>query len=516
MPKWIHDRAQHIRQKNPGMPESQAWAIATQQSHAAGKTPVGYGTSEGRKTAKKKYDKPKKSYTQTADPSSKNKTSTIDLSLLKGFSDEMKKEAGTELLPPPRSDRRGNLDGDDEMKTKLAGHLPLQEAIARTIEEAREKMKLAAEDCDDGKAKKLLKFEKKEHGHIPSVKEEEAEYEKKSSAIDPANPEDIEKLASALEYIAGEFEKDADSIDNGGEKPQGGQQLPTQSPTGGTQPYKKNGSKKHSVPMSTGMQTGETSGDSKTQVPNDHARAPGGTGAKMPANILRKMGGVAALKGEVEKQAALKEEAVKTIKSVGNAAGEALKAGRQQAGIYYRGAKTWAQRNPAKATAMAAAPVGFAAGRLSKKKEGADPVAYILGKIAESQKSASVENGAESKQGGEQLSNTAPVPSNPGRQLIASNAAPKAATKREAKAPRKAELAQVLTEPAMSAKTDSKVNENLRNAAKGGVKIAAARAFLQKIAEEGCTCDSAGNCRHCTMMAKASTVRETVGSEATA
>ena len=90
------------------MPEGQAWAIATQQSHAAGKTPAGYGTAEGRKTAKKKYDKPKSDYTQTADPSIKDKTSQIDLSLLKGFSDEMKKIAGTELLPPPRSDLRGN------------------------------------------------------------------------------------------------------------------------------------------------------------------------------------------------------------------------------------------------------------------------------------------------------------------------------------------------------------------------------------------------------------------------
>jgi hypothetical protein len=31
MPKWIHDRAKHIRAKNPDMPESESWAIATNQ-----------------------------------------------------------------------------------------------------------------------------------------------------------------------------------------------------------------------------------------------------------------------------------------------------------------------------------------------------------------------------------------------------------------------------------------------------------------------------------------------------
>src|SRR5262245_25065829 len=41
------------------MPESMAFGIATQQSHAVGKTPKGYGTAAGRRTAKKKYERPK-------------------------------------------------------------------------------------------------------------------------------------------------------------------------------------------------------------------------------------------------------------------------------------------------------------------------------------------------------------------------------------------------------------------------------------------------------------------------
>lgn len=58
MPKFIHDRAQHIMDKNPSMSESEAWAVATQQSHALGKSPKGYGTDEGKRVAKKKYSTP--------------------------------------------------------------------------------------------------------------------------------------------------------------------------------------------------------------------------------------------------------------------------------------------------------------------------------------------------------------------------------------------------------------------------------------------------------------------------
>jgi hypothetical protein len=67
MPQWIHDRAGHIQAKNPSMPESEAWAIATQQSHALGKSPKGYGTAEGHHEAKAKYDTPSDDK-KTADP----------------------------------------------------------------------------------------------------------------------------------------------------------------------------------------------------------------------------------------------------------------------------------------------------------------------------------------------------------------------------------------------------------------------------------------------------------------
>ena len=58
MPAWIHNRAERILRKNPNMDEGEAFAIATQQAHALGKSPKGYGTSEGRAEAHRKYRTP--------------------------------------------------------------------------------------------------------------------------------------------------------------------------------------------------------------------------------------------------------------------------------------------------------------------------------------------------------------------------------------------------------------------------------------------------------------------------
>lgn len=411
------------------------------------------------------------------------------------------------------------------MKTKLAGHLPLQDAIARTITEAREKMKLAAEEKEeksekkDEKVKKLLKFEKKEHGHIPSEKEEKEECaEKTSSVIDASDPDEVEKLAAALDEMA---EKIADYHELGGESRQGGQTLAVQSPTGGTQPYKKDSSKAHNVPTSTGMIATKDNPGAKTAVPTDDHRAPGGNGAKYPAKGVLKTGGVTALRAVVaaeaeEKTAGKVTDALKSFGGKARAAGgrvaELLKGGKKgeigemagkRAGNSFKGFRQMTGE-AAKSTAARAVVAGGAAlgakKALGKKKE-SSAVDYILGKIA------TVENGGESRQGGEQLSNTAPVPSNAGRELIRNKDGIKNVTKAQAKSPRKKELAEVLTEPAMSAAHDSKVNENLRNASKGGVKIAAARAFLQKIAEEGCKCEGAGECRHCKMQEKTAALR---------
>lgn len=84
MPKWIHDRAEHLLAKNPNMPKSMAFAVATQQSHSLGKSPKGYGTDEGRSTAKAKYDTPKDDK-KTANPGglSSKKMAHVHLHLVK-------------------------------------------------------------------------------------------------------------------------------------------------------------------------------------------------------------------------------------------------------------------------------------------------------------------------------------------------------------------------------------------------------------------------------------------------
>ena len=73
--KWIHDRAHRILSKGDLQDrhgddaKSVAYAIATQQAHKMGKTPKkkgGYGTREGRMTAKAKYPQPRKEYRKTA------------------------------------------------------------------------------------------------------------------------------------------------------------------------------------------------------------------------------------------------------------------------------------------------------------------------------------------------------------------------------------------------------------------------------------------------------------------
>lgn len=379
------------------------------------------------------------------------------------------------------------------LRTKLAGtYMPLQEAVARTIEEARERMKLAASEKDEKeKTKKLVAYEKKEHGHIPSAKEEEEEHKEKcSSIINPSDPEEVEKLAQALDFVSEKFA--ADGVNLGKEAPQGGTVLPVASAVGGSQPYKKDSSKKHNVPMNPGSEKpSDAQGSPANAVATDERHTPGGKGVKMPPNILRKMGGVTTLKAEVEKIAAIPPERLERARKAGQ----------------------WSWHNRGKLTAAGGAGAGFAVGRMSKKgkEKESEAVEYILGKIAEG-----AHLGGEHPQGGQTLSNTAPVPSNPGRQLISGNKAPAAANKREAKAPRKKELAEVLTEPAFSAAHDSKVNENLgkanagkvskiaqdlRSATKGGVETAAARALLMKISEEGCQCEGKGSCRHCKMRA---------------
>lgn len=71
MPAWIHDRANRLKKKmqeqyGKEKGEQVAFAVATQMAHKLGKKPKKYGTLEGARTAKAKFEKPRKEYLKTA------------------------------------------------------------------------------------------------------------------------------------------------------------------------------------------------------------------------------------------------------------------------------------------------------------------------------------------------------------------------------------------------------------------------------------------------------------------
>lgn len=418
------------------------------------------------------------------------------------------------------------------MHSKLAGHLPLQDLIQSTINSARTKL-AAAEEKE--KVKKLVEYEKKEHGgKIPSVKEEEEEMkEKKSSIIDATDAGEVEKLASALEFLGDEFLKEADSIENGGESHQGGEQLPTGSPVGGTQPYKKDGSKKHQVPMSTGMESKKETGSAATAVPDTQHKPPVPLNSAYPtkgvlktaAEAVKEM--IAKKKGEEKKEEKAEEKKEKAssvarleaalesvagvskgkeASAVGETATKAVNATKEylkkrpdayrEAGRVFKeavtgkgsigdGVMTMKDRGLAALHGLkqiapeagTAAALGTGAAAYKMKKSSA--VNFVLGKIAEyhgggeTLDSAS-EQGPKPESGG----------SNSARSNISSIQAAINMKKVDGKNPQKKQLSEVLTEPALTKSTDSKVQENLRNATAGGVKIAAAKAVLAKIAAD--------------------------------
>lgn len=93
MPAWIHERAKHILAKNKDATKQMAFALATQQAHALGKSPKGYGTDEGRSKAKAKYDTPSDDK-KTANPGG---LKTKKLAHVPTFLEELLKEAAENI-----------------------------------------------------------------------------------------------------------------------------------------------------------------------------------------------------------------------------------------------------------------------------------------------------------------------------------------------------------------------------------------------------------------------------------
>lgn len=109
MPKWIHERAEHLLAKNPDMKKSTAFAVATQQAESMHKEPKGYGTAEGHRTAKAKYDTPKDDV-HAANPGNLE-TPKLKAAQLAAFVDELAqiKHADEEANKPSFSERNPNL-----------------------------------------------------------------------------------------------------------------------------------------------------------------------------------------------------------------------------------------------------------------------------------------------------------------------------------------------------------------------------------------------------------------------
>jgi hypothetical protein len=311
------------------------------------------------------------------------------------------------------------------MRNTLAGHLPLQDMISSTIENAKQQME-ASRSEKTASAKTATQPAKAKTAS--------------SSVIDPSDPDDIEKLASALDEIGDDFinEKEA-AIENGGESHQGGMQLQTTTPVSGHQSYKKDGSKKHAVPMSTGMQA-SSDGNGATQVPNDAKKAPGGPA--MPAKGVMKTAAESSVFAKIQ---AKKDEAKGEKKED-------------------KGEKSESKEE-----------------KKEDKEKKSSAVDFLLGKFAESSQGGltqDTKSGEGTKPAGDAKGG------NDARKALESNSAATNMKKVDGKGPQKRMLSEVLTEPALAKSTDSKVQENLRNASKGGVKIAAAKNFLQKIASD--------------------------------
>ncbi len=359
---------------------------------------------------------------------------------------------------------------------KLASKLPIQAMIQNVISSATEK--LASEE-ESKKVKSLLRYEVAEHGHIPTPSEERAEKEKTAS-VNTGN-DYIEKLASAVEFIAGNFDsiefpqkgllqKAAEAVaTHDGGSPQGAGKGPgaleVSQAMSGTQNYGLG--KAHNTEASSSKADkplhAARPGDGKGQLENDHDHAPGGGGVGPTARYPEK--------GPLVSGPTAKHAGVQAI--------------------YQSAIKTASPMRQAVLSKLAGEDVTKAS---ISAEASANPLAG-MGQLESFDASQAAPNQAGDASGGGF--------GNQARSLIASNQAAIDATKGSAKGPVKTQLSEVLEEPALSSSTDPVLENNLRNTGKAGVKIAAARAALTKVASQGCTCATIdGECAYCRLTTK--------------
>ena len=354
---------------------------------------------------------------------------------------------------------------------KLASKLPIQAMIQSVISSATEKL---ASDEESKKVKKLLAYEKDEHGHIPTPAEERAEHEKTASAN--MQGDYIEKLASSVEFIAGNLHlldiapqgvlekaaKESGSPQGAGKGP--GSLEVTQTSTKGTQNYSMGKARNTEASSSKADKALHAArpGDGKGQLENDHDHAPGGGGTAPTAKYPKKGPLVA---GPTAKHASVQD-------------------------IYQSAVKTASPMRQAVLNKLAGEDVSKAS---ISAEASANPLAG-MGQLTTTTADQSSPHQAGDASGGH---------GNQARRLIASNQAAIDATKGDAKGPVKTQLSEVLEEPALSSSTDPVLENNLRNTGEAGVKIAAARASLEKVAQQGCQCVTIdGECTYCRLQTK--------------
>jgi hypothetical protein len=364
----------------------------------------------------------------------------------------------------------------------------------------------------------------------PGVEEEIDETEEDATA-DFTNPHYVEKLASACDWLA----ENIDSIEPPGPVAQalakvaesgsprgvgkGPSALPVSKAIGGTQKYKKDkpaGEDAAASHASTSLSTGGDPGG-KTQVDNNMHKAPGQSSGSVPHAMYPAKGPLVNLKaktagfGDVARRGGeLLQGGKKIPHMVGNRVHEGVRAGNTTAAFKNKNLRGEALKATGARAGVAGAIGGGAYAVGSEKNASAAAMDLILEKLAGEdtfKANISAKPSANPSAGKGQLpsfdANQAPPKAsggptegygNQGRKHISSISAAINMTKKDAKGPVKAQLKEVLDEPAFSRKHDSKVHENLRNADKGGVKIASVRDRFVKVAQAGCTCGGKGEC----------------------
>jgi hypothetical protein len=340
----------------------------------------------------------------------------------------------------------------------MSTSLPLHSMVMNVINGAKEK--LAADQGEKEKVKTLLKYEKQEHGgHVPTPSEEEAE---KIASEGFTDPNYIEKLAASVEFIAEHLDEieptqqgpvaqalakvAAGAAQEGspagpGKRPGA---LPLSTPTPGQQKYKKDKPKTEDAaesetgsPLSTAGRAG-----GKTQLDNNMHKAPGQSSGQVPhAKYPAK--GPLVNQGKSKTAAEIAKDHI-LLKLAGE-------------DVF-----------PAKINGGGTTSPLAGKGQLRSMKAGDEPPKASGGPTGDF--------------------------GNQSRKHIASIGAAIDYTKKDAKGPQKTQVKQLLEEPMQSKAHDSKVHENLRNADKGGVKIAAVKNLFAKIAAAGCTCGGKGEC----------------------